>query len=500
MWADGPAMTTQWGETDRLRVLQDYQILDSAPEPAFDDIVALAAELFDVPISAVSLVDADRQWFKASTGLDVAQTPRDISFCTHAMWSDGLFVVPDASQDPRFLDNPLVTGELGIRFYAGAPLRAADGSPLGTLCVIDTKPREGVTPREERVLRILAAQAMAQIELRGAVAREREREKWFRAIADSMPQMVWSTLPNGFHDYYNHRWYEFTGAPEGSTDGEGWNGMFHPDDRDRAWAVWRSCLASGSPYQIEYRLRHHSGEYRWVLGRALPVRDGDGNITRWFGTCTDIHETKQTAEQNELLSRELSHRIKNIFSVVGGLISLGARSFPEAKSYAAALTDRVLALGRAHDFIRPQGGNASAPRTLRRLLADLFRPYDLAGDRIAVGGDDLTIDERAATALALVFHELATNAAKYGALSVTGGHVTVTSHVEDGKACITWRERDGPRIDEAPTTSGFGSTLVRLSFEGQFGGTIEREWAPEGLVVTLCAPVSAMGRRVLEPA
>ncbi|MET0377271.1 MAG: PAS domain-containing protein, partial [Rhizorhabdus sp.] len=118
----------------------------------------------------------------------------------------------------------------------------------------------------------------------------RDSEAKFQAIADSIDHMVWSTLPDGFHDYYNQRWYEFTGVAEGSTDGEGWNDMFHPDDQQRAWARWRESLESGEPYHIEYRLKHRSGVYRWVLGRAQPMRDESGAIVRWFGTCTDIQE------------------------------------------------------------------------------------------------------------------------------------------------------------------------------------------------------------------
>ena len=121
----------------------------------------------------------------------------------------------------------------------------------------------------------------------------RENEVDFRVLADSMPQMLWSTLPDGFHDYYNQRWYEFTGTPEGSTDGEGWNGMFHPDDQERAWKLWAQCLASGEPYEIEYRLRHRSGDYCWVIGRANPIRDRAGKIVRWIGTCTDIDAAKR---------------------------------------------------------------------------------------------------------------------------------------------------------------------------------------------------------------
>jgi len=131
----------------------------------------------------------------------------------------------------------------------------------------------------------------------------------FRLIADSIDQMIFSTRPDGFHDYFNKRWYDFTGVPDGSTDGEGWNGMFHPDDQERAWERWRTSLASGEPYEIEYRLRHRSGGYRWVLGRAHPVRGADGTILRWYGTCTDIHDLK-VAEQKQ---RESEERLQRAF-------------------------------------------------------------------------------------------------------------------------------------------------------------------------------------------
>ncbi|KQX25576.1 MULTISPECIES: hybrid sensor histidine kinase/response regulator [unclassified Sphingomonas] len=141
---------------------------------------------------------------------------------------------------------------------------------------------------------------LAEIEARTeALTRSREElresEAKFQAIADSIDHMVWSTLPDGYHDYYNQRWYDYTGVPEGSTDGEAWNGLFHPDDRERALTRWRHSLTTGEPYHIEYRLRHRSGCYRWVLGRAQPMRDR-GEIVRWFGTCTDIQEIVEARE------------------------------------------------------------------------------------------------------------------------------------------------------------------------------------------------------------
>ena len=325
-----------------------------------------------------------------------------------------------------------------------------------------------------------------------------DSEARFRAIADSMPQMVWSTRPDGHHDYYNARWYEFTGVPEGSTDGEGWNGMFHPDDQERAWERWRHCLATGEPYEIEYRLRHRSGRYRWTLGRALPIRDGKGRITRWFGTCTDIDAQKRAAEQNEILTHELSHRIKNIFAVIAGLIGLTSRHAPEARAYARDLGQRIAALGRAHDFARPHSEHSrpeSGETTLQALLGELFRPYPAMDEgRIVLQGDDLAVDDKGATPLALIFHELATNAAKYGALVAPEGVVTVDAAVAAGTCTLVWRERGGPRVAGAPERSGFGTRLADLSVENQLGGTIRRSWSPEGLEVTIGLPLGSLRR------
>jgi len=154
-------------------------------------------------------------------------------------------------------------------------------------------------------------------------------EAKFKAITNAMPQMVWSTLPDGYHDYYNDQWYQFTGAAPGDTDGEGWNGMFHPEDQGLAWERWRHSLATGEPYEVEYRLRHHSGAWRWVLGRALPVHGEDGAIRRWMGTCTDIHEQKLTQDalrvadqrKDEFLAM-LSHELRNPLAPIRTAASL----------------------------------------------------------------------------------------------------------------------------------------------------------------------------------
>jgi hypothetical protein len=587
------AKSPSWSEQDRLAALHRLNILDTPVEQEFEDIVRVVAGVLEAPIAAINFIDQQRQWFKAEIGLGTREMPLDNSICKLAILEPGGMVVPDTTDDPRFDCNPLVTGEPGLRFYAGELLTSSDGLPLGTLCVLAVKPRQqGLTAQQSFVLKALARQVMTQLQLRSllreqektlaerialervltetryqsdaawkqaesqkrmldavldavpigigyadangriidinaenkrlwgdhplssdideyvewkgwwadgssrhgkrlephewglarallhgeevtgdileiepfgmpgvrrtimlrakpirdegghitgsvvaqmditsqvkaeAASRENEAKfrrlvdsniiaivhyhldgrlkevngaflamlgftredfengllswraltppEWkeandvalkelratglmqnftkeyfrkdgsratvvmgaasfegnpdegiaymvdlsahkkaecllqeseakFRTIANAMPQMVWSTLADGYHDYYNQQWYDYTGMPEGSTDGEKWNDLFHPEDQHRAWERWRQSLATGARYEIQYRLRHRSGEYRWVLGRALPICDDEGKIIRWMGTCTDIHEQKL-----------LEHELKNV--------------------------------------------------------------------------------------------------------------------------------------------------------------------------------------------
>lgn len=152
-------------EPQRLESLRQYAVLDTPAEAAFDDLTELAAHICEAPIALISLIDENRQWFKSKVGLDASETSRDVAFCAHAIHQPDLFIVPDATLDERFADNPLVTGEPRIRFYAGAPLLTPDGHALGTLCVIDYQPRE-LRPDQQRALRVLSRNVMGQLELR----------------------------------------------------------------------------------------------------------------------------------------------------------------------------------------------------------------------------------------------------------------------------------------------------------------------------------------------
>lgn len=453
----------------------------------------------------------------------------------------------------------------------------------------------------------------------------------FRLLAESLPQLVWTARPDGTHDYYNRRWYEFTGLDPTRPIDDDWSEVIHPHDRPPTGAQWRQALASGGLYEVEYRIRARDGSYRWFLGRALPMLDESGAILRWFGTCTDIErqkeaedalrrldeqhrlaldaaelgtwdysvetgtvhwdertcalfgmegegiasvpiaqvlssvheedrervkalieaacaprsegryeaeyrivppdgsvrwvqargqaafagegETRQAVrlsgvmgdmtqrraseESQELLTRELNHRVKNLFAIATGLVSMTARTAKTPKEMADALRGRLGALSRAHELVRPAvaAHQHLQGTTVDKLAGAILAAYTHAGrdDRLILEGPPVAVGPQTTTSLALVLHELATNAAKYGCLSSPEGHLEIRWAIDEEGVELTWSESGGPPIAEEPTYQGFGSQLARKTITGQLGGTLHQDWQQTGLVVRMTLPPSRLG-------
>ncbi|WP_235913425.1 sensor histidine kinase [Croceibacterium salegens] len=486
-WSTGPAAARANAVTgERAWLLAAYGLDSLEDDPELESIVKFAAGLCETKSSLITLVSDDSQRFIARKGISGREGPRNSSMCAEAMLVDGVMEVLDAAADERFADNPLVTSAPHVRFYAGHSLVDDDGNRLGALCVVDTETRpQGLTQLQKQGLAVLASAVIRRLHHRKeelVVASETgHREALLRGLADSMPAIVWSSDADGKFDYFNRYLEEFTGNPD-CYDGEN----VHPDDLGPCTEKWVHSLRTGEPYEVEHRIRRRDGMYRWMMARAAPVRDEDGKIIRWFGTAVDIHDVHEISASRDLLARELSHRIKNIFAVVSGLVSLKARKSPENREFADELIGTIVALGRAHDYVRPTG--TLVEDNLHGLLGELFAPYDTGSmARVRVSGDDCAISGRAATPLALVFHELATNSAKYGALAAASGHVELEVRDTGDDLRLTWSEHGGAQPKQAPA-EGFGSRLVEMSVTGQLGGSWQRDFEPDGLVVEFEIP------------
>jgi PAS domain S-box-containing protein len=224
-----------------------------------------------------------------------------------------------------------------------------------------------------------------------------------------------------------------------------------------------------------------------------PLRNADGKIVGASKIARDITERRRSGDRQQLLLREMDHRIKNLFSLAGSVVSLSARSARTPKELAAAVGDRLAALARAHSLtlVKPSGATDTAehPATLHALVRTITSPYEGRNsqdkERVTVSGSDIPLSPRSVTSLALLVHEFVTNAAKYGALSTPNGHVDVHCHEDNGELVLTWRERGGPPVNHRTDGEGFGSVLTRTAVKGQLNGAISRDWAPEGLTIRL---------------
>lgn len=260
----------------------------------------------------------------------------------------------------------------------------------------------------------------------------------------------------------------------------------HPADRDRVRAAFAATRAVDGSYEIDFRILH--GELvRWVSARGQGSDVGRVNDSM-FGIFLDVTGRKQAEEGHELLAGEMSHRVKNLLAIAASLTTITSRSTSTTEDMARELTQRLTALGRAHDLVRPLPGHEGKAALIGDLFTVLLAPYDDNGafaGRIRVSVPRMSVGEATATTLALVVHELATNSIKYGALSSPTGTLDISGCDVEEELTIRWVEMGGPAVNPQTNGSGYGNSMIARSVSGQLGGSITYDWSDLGLVVTL---------------
>jgi PAS domain S-box-containing protein len=349
-----------------------------------------------------------------------------------------------------------------------------------------------VSPIRDESGRIIGASKIArditeQKRLHAALGASEER---FRNLANAVPDIVWTAAPDGSITFANDRWFRFCGIAPEQNERDWPELVLHPDDRERCIQEWTRAVREGTDYEIEVRNRRHDGEYRWFLTRASPIRDPEGRITAWFGSTTDIHDRKQTEERQQILTAELSHRVKNLLTVIGVLAERTGDRAASVEQFLDAFRGRIRALNAALTALTaPDWQGAS----LAALVHAALEPYLVDAGRIDIDVQDLPVRSEFALTLTLALHELATNASKHGALSGATGRVRLRARIEPAATgeefLLVWQEEGGPPV-QPPTTAGFGTAMLGKVLEYQHHGQTELIWRAPGLLCRFRLPLS----------
>ncbi|WP_457420527.1 sensor histidine kinase [Roseateles sp. P5_E7] len=320
MWTAAPLPPD---EDRRLARLAALAVMDTEPEPLFDHLTALAAQICGTPVALLGLLDEERQWFKAAVGFGRSETPRAQTFCAHTLLADGLFEVCDARLDERFADHPDVLAEPPLRFYAGVPIRLDDGSHPGTLCVVDFRPRELTEAQREALTRLAGAAAEALMMRERAQGRgdAGAGEQPFRLLAETVPLGILRADAAGRCVYTNPVWQRIYGIAARDALGDGWAATLAPEDAASVLAHWQRCVARRQPFEMRYRVHRPGGEPRQVWARAQPLLAPDGSLAGYVGIAEDVTD-KLSAERELRESKALLDRTGRVAGVGGWSLDL----------------------------------------------------------------------------------------------------------------------------------------------------------------------------------
>jgi PAS domain S-box-containing protein len=311
-------------------------------------------------------------------------------------------------------------------------------------------------------------------------ARILTREKEFRDLADAMPQLVWTADADGELTYYNRKRDDYRTR---SGTGMEWQDLIHPDDMASTREAWEKAQLGGQTYEMEHRLMRADGIYAWHLSRALPMRDANGSVTKWYGTATDIDESKQRESYVRVLMGEIAHRSKNMIAVIQAIARQTATTSDGLKEFNEKFSARLQSLAGSQDLLIAQDGTGVYLNDLVNLQLGHFA--GLIGTRIFVEGCPIRLEATAAQAIGMALHELSTNAAKYGALSRDEGEIDFRWKIEKAengeKLSMTWTETGGPKV-VPPTRTGLGSMIIQRLAGDRISGTAELQYLPAGIV------------------
>lgn len=481
-------------EENRLATLAGYQIMDSPPETAFDRMTRLATEIFEVPIASISFVDDKRHWCKSAVGFDGRETVRDIAFCSHVVESREAVIVEDATGDARFERSPLVAGSPHIKFYAAAPLIAPNGMVLGALWIGDKNLRERPFDTKLDQLCSMADIVMNELERRREVQQRREAQ---RDAAEARTDLELSLALSATAswklnlsrneiswggDYFNI-WGD--DADQALITGTDVLARIHPEDRQRVMAALDSArLPDSQGFSVTFRIILPTGKVRWLSARGNFLRNhGYDALT---GINYDITDAVKQEEQQKLHTRELHHRLRNLFATLQSIMALTRNSATSIDDYIERITGRLGALNRTQQILLDAD---FVTGSFAALVNDLCSIYP----RLTWAGPDIRLPENAMVSISLVLNELATNAAKYGGLSHEYGAAKISwavNHDEQPPSVsLTWKERGAPVLQAPPSQKGFGSSLVNHSITRNLKGKIIRDWQEEGLTCSISFPL-----------
>jgi two-component sensor histidine kinase len=317
-----------------------------------------------------------------------------------------------------------------------------------------------------------------------------------RIATDAAGVALWSWNVDTDEIALDERAHRLWGIPvfDGLVTFEALSARIHPEDLDRVRAAFTATREIFGAYETDFRILHH-GLVRWISARGRG--DDQGIVGRiMFGVFLDVSERKNAEEEREMLANEMSHRVKNLFTIAAALTHISARSAVTPAAMAEDVVQRLVALSNAHDLVRLSLTHQRKAADLGGLLAVLLAAYDdkgTIGDRIHVSVPDVLVGEGSITTVALVVHELATNSLKYGALSTPGGTLSLDGTALDGEVTLVWTERGGPPVAAQRGPDGFGSKLIKRSIVDHLGGSITFDWPREGAIGSLRVSQARLG-------